>query len=92
MVGPRDNPAGIPYAANPLTGAPISDQQIAWIKKLTEASYLMRAVMHEIDGSTFAAEMGQLTIDDRYSTRNLAVAATKLDEAIMWTAKQVFES
>jgi hypothetical protein len=90
MIGPRDAPGGIPYAVNPLTGEPLQDVQIMRLKKLREVSFLARSVLHEVDGSSFVAEIGpNFEVDDHYGSRDLAVAATKLDEAILWASKAV---
>jgi hypothetical protein len=88
MVGPRDTPAGLPYAVNPLDGAPLTDVQIMRFKKLREASFLVRSVLHEIDGTSFVAELGpNFDVDDHYGVRDLAIACTKLDECMLWAAK-----
>jgi hypothetical protein len=87
-MGPRDTPEGMPYPVNPIDGRPISDAQKRRIGKLREASFLVRAVLHEIDGTSFVAEIGPtFDVEDHYGTRDLALAATKLDECMLWAAK-----
>lgn len=93
MINPRDERGGVPYAVNPLTGEPLKDVQIMRVKKLREASFLVRSVLHEIDGSSFQAEIGpNFEVEDHYGHRDLAVAATKLDEAILWASKAVLST
>jgi hypothetical protein len=63
------------------------------VKKLREASFLVRAVLHEIDGTSFVAELGpNFDIEDHYGNRDLARACIKLDECMLWAAKAALQT
>lgn len=93
MANPRDSDDGLPYPVNPLTGRPIRDAQMKQLNKLRDVSFMVRAVLHELDGSTFHAEINpNFEVDDRYGVRDLSIAATKLDELMLWAAKAVLST
>lgn len=83
MTGPRDQPTGMPYPVNPWTGLALTEVQLARITRVREAGELLDLVFCEIGGSTQGTPKG---------SRNLATAATKLDEALMWAIKDVLDA
>ena len=51
---------------------------------------MVRTTLHQLDGSSFQAEISpNFEVDDYYSNRDLTIAAVKLDELLLWAAKAV---
>lgn len=89
MSGIKDTD-GLPYPVNPLTGKILKPAQQERLASLRDVSFLVRTTLHEIDGSTFHQDIQPgFEIDDHYGNRDLAIAATKLDELMLWAAKSV---
>lgn len=86
----KDTSEGLPYPINPMTGKGMKPGQLERLEKLRDVSFTVRLALHEIDGSTFYQHIQPgFEVDDRYGSRDLAMAATKLDELMMWAAKSV---
>jgi hypothetical protein len=92
VSGPR-NGNGLPYPVNPMTGQPLQDAQLKRLEMLRDTSFMVRTALHQLDGSTFQAEISpNFELDDHYGNRDLAIAATKLDELMLWAAKAVLST
>lgn len=90
MANPRDQNGGMPYPVNPLNGTPLTQAQQDRLAKLRDVSFIVRSALHNIDGSSFQAEIDpNFEVNDHYGNRDLALAATKLDELMLWAAKAV---
>ena len=73
---------GLGVPVDPWTGQALDPRAILRIAKLGEAEEAFRRVLHELDGTTEGSQPGD---------RRMALAFTKLDEAIMWAAAAVLD-
>lgn len=82
MPNPRDGVPQLGVPVDPWTGFPMKPVVLERLKRLKDAEYAFRLVLHELDGSSEGSRPGD---------RRMAVAFTKLDEVMMWVAAALMD-
>jgi hypothetical protein len=73
---------GLGVPVDPWTGWPIKPITTERLKKLKEAERTFRLTLHELDGTTEGSATGN---------RRMAIAFTKLEEAMLWAGAAVID-
>jgi hypothetical protein len=73
---------GLGVPVDPRTGELLSPTVLARIARLKEAEDAFRLVLHELDGTTLGSRPGD---------RRMALAFTKLEEALMWASAALLD-
>ena len=73
---------GLGIPVDPWTGFPLKPTIIARLTRLKEMDRQLRATLHDLDGTTPGSRPGD---------RRMAIAFTKLDEAVMWASAAIME-
>lgn len=73
---------GIGVPIDPWTGHLLQDVIVARLARLKEAERAFRLVLHELDGSSIGTRPGN---------RSMALAFTKLEEAMMWAGAAIMD-
>lgn len=76
----RPPPLGVPV--DPVTGWPLQQRTLNRIKRLRDAEREFRVVLHELDGTSEGSSPGN---------RRMALAFTKLEEAMLWATEAVLD-
>lgn len=71
---------GLGVPVDPWTGYVLPPVVTERLKKLREAEHVFRLVLHELDGTTEGSRPGN---------RRMALAFTKLEEAMLWAGEAV---
>ena len=74
---------GLGVPVNPWTGHVLKPVVTQRLVRLKEGHAAFRAILHELDGTTEGSVPGN---------RHMALAFTKLEEAMMWASAAVLES
>ena len=73
---------GLGVPVDPHTGEMLSRTAMARLAQLNETAKVLRHVLHDLDGTSMGSRPGD---------RRMALAFTKLDEAVMWAAAAVLD-
>ena len=73
---------GLGVAVDPWTGFVLPPVVTQRLTKLREAEQAFRMVLHELDGTTEGSTPGN---------RQMALAFTKLEEAVMWAGAAIID-
>jgi len=73
---------GLGIPVDPATGERLSPVVMARLARLRDAEGVTRQILHELDGTTPGSRPGD---------RRMAMAFTKLDEAVMWASAAILD-
>ena len=73
---------GLGIPVDPHTGEKLSPVVMARLARLKDAEGIARQILHELDGTTPGSRPGD---------RRMALAFTKLDEAVMWASAAILD-
>ena len=73
---------GLGVPVDPQTGELLSTVTRARLARLKDAEGIVRQIFHELDGTSLGSRPGD---------RRMALAFTKLEEAIMWASAAVLD-
>jgi hypothetical protein len=73
---------GLGVPVDPWTGELLKPVVTARLARLKDAEGVMRQILHELDGTSVGSRPGD---------RRMALAFTKLDEAVMWASAAVMD-
>jgi hypothetical protein len=73
---------GLGVPVDPRTGELLSNTTIARLARLKDAEGIFRQILHELDGTSVGSRPGD---------RRMALAFTKLEEAIMWASAALLD-
>ena len=73
---------GLGVPIDPWTGDLLSPVKLARIRRLQDAEGVVRQILHELDGTSPGSRAGD---------RRMAMAFTRLEEAVMWAAAAVLD-
>lgn len=73
---------GLAVPVDAVTGQPLRPVAAARLARLKDAEGVMRQILHELDGTTVGSRPGD---------RRMALAFTKIDEAVMWATAAILD-
>jgi hypothetical protein len=73
---------GLGVPVDPFTGELLAPVTLARLARLKTAEDVFRQILHELDGTTEGSRPGD---------RRMALAFTKLEEAVMWASAAVLD-
>jgi hypothetical protein len=73
---------GLGVPVDPRTGEMLSSVALARLARLKDAEGIVRQIFHELDGTSLGSRPGD---------RRMALAFTKLEEALMWASAAVLD-
>ena len=73
---------GLGVPVDPWSNDLLKPEMIARLARLRDADGVMRQILHELDGTTMGSRPGD---------RRMAMAFTRLDEAVMWAIAAVLD-
>ncbi len=86
MTGFRPNEQmhlpGLGVPIDPRTGELLTPTAMARLARLRDAEGVLRQIFHELDGTSLGSRPGD---------RRMALAFTKLEEALMWASAAVLD-
>lgn len=86
MTGFRPNDQmhlpGLGVPVDPRSGELLSTTTLSRLARLKDAEGVMRQILHELDGTSLGSRPGD---------RRMALAFTKLEEAVMWAQAAVLD-
>lgn len=88
MINPRDPVPTFGVPVNSETGLPLTDQQQARLRAISEAGEALYMAMHNAEGSTPPGQHQEHT----WSSRRMAIAATQIEGALMFARKAALEA
>jgi hypothetical protein len=71
---------GLGVPVDPWSGELLSHVALARLRRLQDAEGVVRQIFHELDGTSLGSRPGD---------RRMAMAFTKLEEAVMWASAAV---
>ena len=77
---PHDPVPTLGVPVNPWTGAPLPPVMVQRLQRLKTAEQDFRLVLHELDGTTEGSRPGD---------RRMALAFTRLEEAMAWASSAI---
>jgi hypothetical protein len=73
---------GLGVPVDPKTGFVLKPVVTQRLKRLDDVAVIFRSALHELDGTTMGSRPGD---------RRMALAFTKLDEAVMWASAAIMD-